>query len=231
MYHSITFGEMNTWKDWHLVPSSRPVFNPPQPKYKTLDIPGGNGIIDLSESLTGYPVFQNREGSFEFIVMNGYEEWYRIYSRISNYLHGRKLKAILEDDKEYYYEGRFSVNNWKSDKNFSLITIDYSVVPYKRLRSIIERKYAVSSTESTVVMTSEFYGEEPVCPVIFIDTANNSGVDISFLNETLGINETGHLNDGTYQLSDFVLYGEKCIFTLTGTANGEVKFSFTQGRL
>lgn len=42
MYHSINFYENvndillkngnNTWGDWHLVPSSRPVFSPPSPK-------------------------------------------------------------------------------------------------------------------------------------------------------------------------------------------------------
>ena len=76
MYHSITFGDKNTWDDWHLIPSSRPLFNPPTPKTKYQDIPGANGKLDLSEALTGYPVYDNRIGSFEFYVMNGYQEWY-----------------------------------------------------------------------------------------------------------------------------------------------------------
>lgn len=80
MYHSITFdfgekNKKNTWDDWHLVSTSRPVFNPPAQKVKTIDIPGGDGVIDLSQALTGYPVFQNRTGSFEFIVPNGFEPW------------------------------------------------------------------------------------------------------------------------------------------------------------
>ena len=48
MYHSVTFGDKNTWDDWRLVPASRPVFNPPAQKVKTLEIPGGDGVIDLS---------------------------------------------------------------------------------------------------------------------------------------------------------------------------------------
>jgi len=131
MYHSITFGDKNTWDDWHLVPSTRPLFNPPVQKVKTLDIPGGDGLIDLSTSLTGYPVYQNRTGSIEFLVMNGYKTWDNTYSDVMNYLHGRTMKAILEDDPDYYYEGRFTVNSWKSEKNWSKITIDYSVGPYK----------------------------------------------------------------------------------------------------
>ena len=124
MYHSVTFGNKNTWDNWHIVPSSRPVFNPPKQKVNTLDIQGGNGIIDLSESLTGYPVYNNREGSFEFIVMNDYKPWQETYSDIADYIHGQKMRAVLEDDPQYYYEGRFSVNSWKSDKDWSKITID-----------------------------------------------------------------------------------------------------------
>ena len=131
MYHSITFGDKNTWDDWHIVPSSRPVFSPPPLKKKLLDIPGADGSVDLSESLTGYPVYENREGSFEFIVMNDYKEWYEVYSDIMDFLHGQTMRAILEDDKEYFYEGRFTVNEWRSDKDWSRIVIDYSVGPYK----------------------------------------------------------------------------------------------------
>lgn len=138
MYHSIYFGEKNTWDDWHLVPETRPVINPPEVKTNYIDIPGGNGALDLTEALSGYPFYNNREGSIDFIVVNDmyyqvdeHEEWYVKYSEIMNYLHGQKMIMILEDDKQYYYIGRFAVNEWKSDKNFSRITIDYNVEPYK----------------------------------------------------------------------------------------------------
>lgn len=132
MYHSITYGDKNTWDDWHLVPTSRPLFNPPAVKTNYVEIPGSNGILDLTESLTGYPLYNNRYGSHEFIVSNGYLDWATTYSEIMNYLHGKKLKAILEDDSGYYYEGRFSVNSWRSNKSFSTIVIEYNVYPYKK---------------------------------------------------------------------------------------------------
>lgn len=65
MYHSVFFGGKNTWDDWHIVPSSRPVIKPPTKKTNYLDIPGADGNLDLSEALTGYPVYNNREGSIE----------------------------------------------------------------------------------------------------------------------------------------------------------------------
>ena len=79
MYHSITFGDRNTWDDWHLIPSTRPLFNPPDAKTHYVDIPGANGQLDLIESLTGYPLYENRTGSIEFYVANGYEDWAVLY--------------------------------------------------------------------------------------------------------------------------------------------------------
>lgn len=143
MYHSITFGDKNTWDDWHLVPNSRPLFLPPEQKVQTIDIPGGDGVIDLSESLTRYPIYNNRKGSIDFhvIVDDGYGSWATRYSEIMDYLHGRIRKAILEDDPEFYYEGRFTVSKWdsKNDGTGSIITIGYDVGPYKkRLNSSID---------------------------------------------------------------------------------------------
>lgn len=131
MYHSIIIGSKNTWDDWHLIPSSRPAFNPPVPKTKYIDIPGADGHLDMSTSLTGDIAYNNREGSFEFYVENGYGEWNDTYSEIMDYLHGQLLTAILEDDPAFYYEGRFSVNQWKSEPHNSKIVIDYNVAPYK----------------------------------------------------------------------------------------------------
>ena len=131
MYHSVTFGDKNTWDDWHLIPESRPVFLPPETKTNYVDIPGADGKLDLSEALTGEMLYKNRTGSINFYVDNGHEDWTVLYSKIMNYLHGQKMKVWLEDDPYFYYEGRFSVNTWKSEKARSQITIDYDVAPYK----------------------------------------------------------------------------------------------------
>ena len=130
-YHSITIGDKNTWDDWHLVPTSRPLVPPPSVNASYVTIPGSNGALDLTEALTGYPTYTNRTGSWEFLVLNGYGEWYARYSEIMGYLHGKKFRAILDDDPNYYYEGRFAVDSWASNKDWSRITINFNVGPYK----------------------------------------------------------------------------------------------------
>jgi hypothetical protein len=227
MYHSITFGDKNTWDDWHLIPSSRPLFNPPTVKTKTIDIPGGNGVIDLSESLTGYPVFNNREGSIEFVIVDQDTSWVDIFSMISNYLHGRRMKAILEDDPGHYYEGRFSVNSWKSDKDWSKITIDYSVGPYKwELQSSLDdwlwdtfsfvngviptnffKNLKVTHGQNKYSFDGSLFGSAITCPEFVISTKMGTGVVIRFVNSDLGIDTTQTLIDGTKQSSDMILNG------------------------
>lgn len=147
-YHSMNFtyskewddtekkhGTINTWDDWHLIPTSRPVFNPPSVKEVYIDIPGSNGRLDMTESLAGYPLYDNRTGSFEFIVANGYRPlWIGGYQKFANWLHGKDLRCVLDDDPSYFYEGRFVMKEWKSnnDGTWSNVTFDYNVYPYKK---------------------------------------------------------------------------------------------------
>ena len=130
MYHSIIIGDINTWDDWHLFPTSRPVVNPPEVKTEYVEIPGADGALDYTEVLSGVK-FKNRTGSWEFGVMNDYQDWNVLYQKILSYIHGRKLRVVLEDDPLYYYNGRLSLNSWTSSEQFSTITIDYVLEPYK----------------------------------------------------------------------------------------------------
>lgn len=132
MYHSVTIGDKNTWDDWHLISTSRILFNPPSVKTSYVDLPGGDGTLDLTEVLAGRPTYNNRTGSWTFYVMNGYQEWYELYSDIMQYLQGKELDAVLEDDPAFTYHGRFQVDAWRSDPTWSKIVISYNVGPYKK---------------------------------------------------------------------------------------------------
>ena len=131
MYHSINIGNKNTWTDWHLIPASRPVVAPPEPDFNYFEIPGTDGVVDLTETIAGRVTYRNRTGSWEFIVDNDHEPWDVIYTNILNYLHGRRFSIILEDEPNYTYEGRLSLNEWRSDPDYSRIVIEYNINPYK----------------------------------------------------------------------------------------------------
>lgn len=173
MYHSIYIGTKNTWDDWHLVPTSRPLVNPPEFKSRTVDIPGANGMLDFSTSLTGYPTFSNRTGSWEFLVMNGYDSWEATYSKIMDYVHGRTFMIALEDDPTYYYEGRITVNEWRSEPNWSRIVLNYSVWPFKR-RAWNSMAEVVYNPFSITVPANWPQSEFPLHSIIIPYSANST---------------------------------------------------------
>jgi hypothetical protein len=215
MYHSLIFlddfleDEINTHDDWHIVPSSRPIFATPEVKKHIIEIPGANGSIDLTESLTGYPVFKNRKGSLEFIVLNDYTPWYELYSEIMAYLHGKQRIVKLEDDPNWYYEGRFELKEYKSYRSWSTVTIDYELYPFKTsIMSSIEIKPSLKnievspSTTSTmpvsVVLTDADYGTVPVKPTFIVKrtygAAGNPFI-IDFRNPKLNISVQHQISD------------------------------------
>jgi hypothetical protein len=75
--------------------------------------------------------YSDRKGSWEFKVLNGYKEWYERYSEIMNYIQGKRFKVVLDDEPDYYYWCRLSMNSWQSDKDWSTIVIDYIAEPFK----------------------------------------------------------------------------------------------------
>ena len=144
MYHSITFIDVddtsvrrNTLEDWHIMPSSRPIIAPPKVQTKYVDLPGADGSIDLTEYLAGRPTFSDREGTIELLVLNNYNidgydyDWPSLYSDLMAYLHGWRKIMILEDDPNYYYTGRFSLDSWAVDQYNSKVTVGYKLWPYK----------------------------------------------------------------------------------------------------
>ena len=135
--HSITFylpnfsvGK-NTWDDWFLIPTSRPTMTTPGPQTKYIEVQGVNGSYDNSDYLTPTMKYGDRTGTFEFIVDNDHADWLTIYQAVAIFIHGQKLRMVLSDDPGYYWEGRFTLDDFKSDKTNSKITIGYRVSPNK----------------------------------------------------------------------------------------------------
>ena len=133
------------------------------------------------------------------------------------------MRAVLEDDPEYYYEGRFSVNSWKSDKTHSSITINYSVAPYKKK---LHKTYFViegKSNPTPVIITKDIYGSMPTSPKLRVSaTKSDVEMTLNFKNETLGISFNNRVvESGVIIIPEMVLYGEQVEITakLTGSAS------------
>ena len=132
--HGVTFGEYHSWKDWHLIPASRPVIAAPKERTNYVTVPGMDGAWDFSQTVAGRPVYDDREGILEFYVDNYHWDWNTAYTTILNALGGRRMIVILDDDASHFYRGACWVDQWKSSKGNSTIVIKYRLQPFKKER-------------------------------------------------------------------------------------------------
>lgn len=147
--HSLNFipeGESGTWKnsweEWGLAPTSRPVISLPEPATNYVEIPGTSGSHDLTDQF-GYPAYGMRQGSIEFMVVPEFSsvqsknsKWNYRYANLANYFHGRKIWMYLDDDPNYYYSGRWSVS-WSSPSGkgeLSRVVLNYTLDPWKYVK-------------------------------------------------------------------------------------------------
>lgn len=237
----VTFGTKHSYRDWGLLLKSRPVISPPSPKTVYVDIPGSDGIIDLTESLTGDVKFDNRTITCEFVVLDARNRWSNIYSEIMDYLHGQRMKVRLDEDMAYYYEGRLQVNEWKSDKVTSTITIEGDVEPYKMemFSSLEDWEWDSFSFETGVIRDYKNLSVEGslridipptrkvVVPIIHVINKNADEA----MTVRCGWGETYTLSEGENRILNIKISQKNQYNFLTFTGNGSVSIDYRGGRL
>lgn len=128
--NGVRFGNIHTYDEWKLILTSVDISFPDIKTEKT-NIPGADGELDFTESLTNDVKYKNRKITFNFVMVQERSLWTSLMSTIANYLHGKDFKIILDNDLNFFYKGRAKVNQFKSDKSIGKIVIEADVDPYK----------------------------------------------------------------------------------------------------
>lgn len=176
--------------------------NPPEPKTSLIDIPGGNGFIDLSEAMTGDIVYSQREQEFSFAIMYPTEPWESIKTKINNFLHGRSYEYRLTFDPDYRYKGRFVIESYEHgsyvDGIVGLVKVKVSAEPYK---------YKDSQTFKLTAPGGRWFyfvsGRKPVRPII--ETKNPCTITFDRNVIELGVG-TFRLNDVLFRQGSNAIY-------------------------
>lgn len=132
-YFGVKIGERHSADDWGLQCVDITI-GAPTPKIKQISVVGRNGILDLTQALTGtdVPKYENRSITMTFILIDkSMARWATMDSIIKNYCHGRTKQIIMDNDPGYYWKGRCSVATTKEDAIHSTITITVDAEPYK----------------------------------------------------------------------------------------------------
>ena len=214
--NSIKFNNIDTYEDWGLLLKPRTIPKP-SPKTNYVDIPGGDGTLDLSEAVAGEIKYKDLTLTFEFHVVDEICEWDKKVSEITNFLHGKNMKIVQSADPDYYYLGRCSVDKFSSSKALGAIVIKCTVGPYKlKHNKTIVTAYLEQQHNRTLNIHNDRMSTVPeiVCTDETLITFNGN----SFA-----------LGKGTHTLLDIQFKEGTNIVELKGT--GTVSFIFQEGSL
>ncbi len=226
--HSVYFDNFNSWDEWHMIPTARPSIVTPAMVENTVDVPGMNGSLDLSEALTGYPLYENRSGSITFMFLNGFGNWVERKDSIMSKLHGKYMKLTLSDDPNYYYEGRITCGDWSTNKDMSSIDINYNVKPYaihRFMDELDEIEIAAGATETVTFNMSETDVTIPVVACFKYTGGDlNNVLNLTFTNTELGY-AVANVTIKRYEDAGLVSYEDVQFSNIIGT--NQVAISIT----
>lgn len=213
---AFSFDKWNTWHDWRCTLTAKDL-TPPEPKTKLVEVEGAHGFLDLTEALTGEPVYDSREVSASFMCSEGtHREREALLRRITAAIHGRRLSIIDPDDPEHYLLGRVTIKKAVNSMAYLSFEVEATCDPWRYAVEETARRVPVSGTVSAVLNND---GDLTVCPTLVVDGTVDIEYDGYILRKT----------SGTYKVADLRLRHGANVLTLTG--RGSVTFLYREAVL
>jgi phage-related protein len=216
--NGVKFDDIHSYYDLNLILSECTI-SPATPKTNFVDIPGASKSIDLTEAL-GTVVYNDRIGKLVFSVLPT-DDFEKKKSEIANTLNHR-FKITLDKDPDYYYVGRCSVNDWKSDKMSRQIVCDLRLQPYKIKHDVIEVE-VTTPNEYHMLLVNLKVEFMPVIPTIVITGSGST--------EIIHNGSTAMYSPGTYIVPEYCLYAGDNTFTVSQPETNKLKFIYQEGSL
>lgn len=150
--NQIIFGELGygrerkTYDDWGLLMTGRKIGKPPIRK-KTISVPYRDGVLDYTEFYKSRAYYDNRLLEFEFKTINT-DKFYEIYTKIADFLHGKKMNVTIPEDRSYYYYGMCEISDLDISKALGKITITVDADPFK---------YSYASSTSDILWDNVYF--------------------------------------------------------------------------
>lgn len=211
----VMFGNKHSFYDQGLWLTKYPNISPPEPKRKLVDVPGKDGALDMSRTLTGFMQYNRRTMQLEFAIMAPRMMWPDIHSDIMDRLHGMEMSIILDDDPEYCYTGTLAVDEYDPGKVTSGVVITADIEPYKKKLKDTIRSFVVNGSLTAAISVERM----PTVPVIAASNAMTM--------EYGGVTYT--LAAGENEFPDVILrHDQENAFAFTGS--GDVSLAYREGR-
>lgn len=206
MSNGVQFGDKHSIDDWDLLMVDKSIGDA-EPKIIDVDIPGSNSKLDLTE-WTGEVLYNNRTLIFNFDIYDSPSNWWILKREITNYLHGKKLKITLDQDKDYYYYGRCKVTAFSNETTVAHITIECDCDPF------VYKKETTIKTKTGIGTLILSNARKRVMPKI----TSTESMQFTFEDKTFNVN-------GTLQSPDIILKeGDNILEVTSGTGTLTVTY-------
>lgn len=214
--NEVFFDGIASFSDWGIYLTSLTI-DAPKPKEIYVEIPNGDGALDLTEALTGEVHYESRPFEAVFAIK---PETYSVdlVRWLIGYLNGKQRTIRTKEEPGYYLVGRCATS-LKNDGVLAILTVKATCQPwkYKNAPTVVNSTIGASGT-TELNLTNE---RKRVIPTITASAA----VTILF-----GGTSTS-LNAGTQRLTNIALsYGNNAL-TITGAEGATVLFEYQEGAL
>ena len=150
--NDVTIGTYSMQTDFGLYLPEYQIPSPPQ-QTKFVEIIGRDGAVDLSSALGIH--YGSRKWTLDFKCFDPTVNWHTLISNVMTAIHGKRLNFSFDDDDDYYWTGRISVDYYKPSKGEGTVRITITSDPfkYKKLSTIVQDTVPKGSTYTGTVVT------------------------------------------------------------------------------
>lgn len=215
--NQIYFDKTASFDDWGIGLLSLDVGDA-EPKEYFVDIPSGDGSLDLTEALTGEVSYSNRPFEASFYVKLPREHWKGMLDHIRSFLNGRKRIIRIADEPEFYLIGRCKTR-FEKDGVLGRLTVSATCEPWKYKNAPTVQNVMIPASGTVTVYLSN--SRKRVIPTI----TTSAEIFILFDGKTTVVTA------GTQRFTSIILVEGENPMTITGAAGTTVSFEYQEGAL
>lgn len=178
-----TSTKYHSYDDWGLYVTNTDYIGEPKQNTNYVAIPGRDGLLDLSDVVTGRPTYSGREIHILLAGHRNKVNWDSVISTFRNNINGKICRLTFDNDKSYFWKGRIEINDFESALNLGTFQVDipnadpykYDVLssadpwlwdPFNFQTGVIIQAQATIITGSGSVTVPQ--GHMPTCPTIVV---------------------------------------------------------------
>ena len=177
MIYGVWLGDKHCYDDYGMLLAQKNI-GFPDVQTNMIEVLGRNGLLDLTESMSGGPKYYNREIGLTFITSDKLSgmAWSELISAVACGIHGQQIKIVFDEDEDYYYLGRCRINQFTTSRAKRTIEIICDCDPFKyKTEETTTTVSLTANVEQTITLTNEYM---TATPTIVVDGGEDVNVTI-----------------------------------------------------